>query len=186
MDEIASIHYGKALATNQYDDEGQSQVFGTQGIVGRTNLRLFDGPAIIVGRKGTIDRPALIDASRPIWAIDTTFVVRPRSLDVCILHAFLDFIDLAQLNETSGLPSISSETLGTFQLPRVLQRLTARESAAIRLFDHDLELSNIQLRQFEFAKRSLMQKLLATDWHLERRVEASAAPVPELAAGGAP
>src|SRR5205823_13669118 len=104
------IQYGKALAPDRYDVEGAAPIFGTQGEVGRTNDSLFEGPAIVVGRKGTLDKPVLIAAADPFWAIDTTFVVKPNAHAV-ILHAFLDYIDLAHLNETSGIPSISSDNL---------------------------------------------------------------------------
>jgi type I restriction enzyme, S subunit len=74
LGDVVIIEYGKSpngiLVKN-----GIYNIYGTGGIVGKTNSALYMKPSILIGRKGTIDKPILI--SRPFWAIDTTFFCHP-------------------------------------------------------------------------------------------------------------
>jgi type I restriction enzyme, S subunit len=170
LGDIATIHYGKGLAPADYTSEGQSPVFGTQGEIGRTNRRLFEGPAIIVGRKGTLDKPVLVDSSRPIWAIDTVFVVKPKT-NARMLHAFLDLIDLTKLNEASGVPSISSENLGALYIPSGAIEKAEKSEPVILALQKDIEEVERRLGLLISQKRGLMQKLLSGEWQLDERFD---------------
>lgn len=177
LGEVASIHYGKGLALGDYVENGLSPVLGTQGEIGRTDRRLFDGPAIIVGRKGTLDRPHFIDESRPFWAIDTTFVVRP-AVNARLLHAFLDYVDLTRLNEASGVPSLSSENLGALLVPQQPFTQAEKIESLIKAMDKDISCTTEELSSVSKQKRGLVQKLLTGEGQLGERFDSqSSAPL---------
>lgn len=72
LSELVDIIYGKSPAELQKLADG-IPIFGTGGITGYTDVALYDGPSVILGRKGTIDK--VQRSNGPFWAIDTTFCV---------------------------------------------------------------------------------------------------------------
>ena len=60
--------YGNSPSAIEKFDEG-FPIFGTGGVVGYTSEALCEGPSVILGRKGTIDR--VQKCTGPFWAIDT-------------------------------------------------------------------------------------------------------------------
>ena len=53
------------------DELGEYPIIGTGGVFGRSNKFLHEGPSVILGRKGTIDKPQFIDY--PFWSVDTAY-----------------------------------------------------------------------------------------------------------------
>jgi type I restriction enzyme S subunit len=70
LQDVCKIIYGKSQK-NVASEDGPYPILGTGGIVGYTRKYLYDKLSVILGRKGTIDRPSMCD--KPFWAIDTTF-----------------------------------------------------------------------------------------------------------------
>jgi type I restriction enzyme S subunit len=72
---LVNIVYGKSPAEIEKLDDG-FPIFGTGGVVGYTSEVLCDGPSVILGRKGTIDK--VQRCAGPFWAIDTTYYTTPK------------------------------------------------------------------------------------------------------------
>jgi type I restriction enzyme S subunit len=53
------------------DDDGAYDIFGSGGVFGKSSEYLYDQVSVLLGRKGTIDRPLYIE--RPFWTVDTMF-----------------------------------------------------------------------------------------------------------------
>ena len=158
LQNIMTIEYGKS-PNEIRDDNGSYKIFGTGGVVGKTNVALCNIPAVIIGRKGTIDKPIL--AKEPFWTIDTTFYCLPkRETNVEWLYYALSQIDLKQYNEASGVPSLSRNTLYDveLQVPPVAEQ---RKIADLLLScDQELNLLQQKLAAFRCQKQGLMQQLL--------------------------
>lgn len=56
------------------DDNGMYPVYGSGGIFGRANKYLFNEPSVLLGRKGTIDKPQYVN--EPFWTVDTSYYTR--------------------------------------------------------------------------------------------------------------
>lgn len=56
------------------DDNGAFDIFGSGGVFGKSTEYLYDRPSVLLGRKGTIDRPLYIE--RPFWTVDTMFYTK--------------------------------------------------------------------------------------------------------------
>ena len=67
---FAKICNGQAH-TNVWDEKGEYPIIGTGGVFGYANRYLHPGNSVILGRKGTIDRPQYIE--NPFWCTDTTY-----------------------------------------------------------------------------------------------------------------
>ena len=50
---------------------GKYPILGTGGQIGSTNSFLYNKPSVLIGRKGTIDKPQYMDI--PFWTVDTLF-----------------------------------------------------------------------------------------------------------------
>ena len=53
--------------------DGKYPIYGSGGIIGHASSFLCPAKTVIVGRKGTIDRPIYVE--EPFWNIDTAFGV---------------------------------------------------------------------------------------------------------------
>ncbi len=156
--ELCAIAYGKAQK-GIYSESGCFPIFGTGGVVGRTNKALHPGPAIILGRKGSIGRPFL--ACGPFWAIDTTFYAVPAA-DVSVgwLYQKLLTIRWSRLNEATGVPSLSRDNLYGIRLKKPSRNEQRRIATIIAVADRHLSLLEQKLFALRDLKHGLMQKLL--------------------------
>lgn len=107
--ELADVHYGKSPKDVLHED-GSVPIVGTGGIYGRSEQALFQGPAVVVPRKGSLGNPQYMDT--PFWPVDTTYAILPKpGVDARWLYYNLDRFDLTKLNEATGVPSISRDWL---------------------------------------------------------------------------
>ena len=158
LQNIATIDYGKS-PNEIRDDNGSFNIWGTGGIVGKTNIALCSSPAVIIGRKGTIDKPILTES--PFWTIDTTFYCLPKSGNhVGWLYYALSQTDLKQYNEASGVPSLSRNTLYhiEMQVPSIAEQDKIAE--VLSACDDELTLHQQKLAALRHQKGGLMQQLL--------------------------
>lgn len=107
LGDILRLEYGKALpAANRL--AGEVPVFGSNGMTGNHNVPLIGGPAVIVGRKGTI---GLVHWSHvPCFPIDTTFYVVPDP-EYPLLAAYfaLQSAGLPNMNSDSAVPGLNRD-----------------------------------------------------------------------------
>ncbi len=109
LQDVADVHYGKSQ-NGISDQYGRFPIIGTGGFLGNARIPLFSGPAVVVGRKGTLDNPIFVPGD--FWAVDTTYAVIPKeNIHVKWLYFSLCNSRLALLNEATGVPSINRDSL---------------------------------------------------------------------------
>lgn len=114
--ESAPARYGKALRREDRDPSGSVAVVGSAGSMDRTTTALVNGPCVVVGRKGNIGHPRLIET--PSWPIDTTYYLEPAELlSRRYLFHILRSVDFAQLNQSTTTPSLRREELEAISIP---------------------------------------------------------------------
>lgn len=90
--EILTIVSGKSQKSVETIN-GKYLIYGSGGIIGHANEYLCPANTVIVGRKGTIDRPIYV--TEPFWNIDTAFgVVAGKDLVPKFLYFFAFHITL--------------------------------------------------------------------------------------------
>ena len=158
LGDILEIHHGK----NQREvetPEGIYPILGTGGVIGRTNAYLYDKPSVMIGRKGTIDRPQYMDT--PFWTIDTLFYtsISERAFPRFIFYVFCT-INWQQYNAATGVPSLAAATIESIkiQLPPLAEQRKIAE--ILQAVDADTEVINCRVKTLRAQKRGLMQKLL--------------------------
>ena len=91
--------------------EGDIPVYGTGGYMISVNKALsYDRDAIGIGRKGTIDKPYILNA--PFWTVDTLFYVIPRDKGtLSFVFGIFQNIDWEKKDESTGVPSLSKTAI---------------------------------------------------------------------------
>ena len=93
------------------DPNGQYPVYGSGGLMGRATDYLCPEHTVVVGRKGTIDKPFVVDEK--FWNVDTAFGVVPNQgvLHYLYLFWYCNQLDFKKLNKASTLPSTIKDDL---------------------------------------------------------------------------
>lgn len=158
LGDFLDIQYGKSPKTIKSDD-GKYLVYGTGGVIGKTDMPLSNKPAVILGRKGTITQP--IFAKEPFWAIDTTFYCTPNDdTNVNWLYYALSKINFQKYNEGSTIPSLSRSTLYGIELILPSPKAQKKIADFLSLCDLEIDLLNQKHAILRQQKKGLMQNLL--------------------------
>jgi type I restriction enzyme, S subunit len=104
--DICEFKYGSSLPERSRKP-GSVPVYGSNGQVGFHSEALTDGPAIVVGRKGSIGQVNY--SSEPCWPIDTTYFVDQSATkhDLRWLSYALSGLKLDELNKATGVPGLN-------------------------------------------------------------------------------
>lgn len=103
---IMTLEYGRALPADKRNS-GDVAVYGSGGLVGTHSQWLVEGPAVVVGRKGTAGSvhwsPGLT------FPIDTTYYVVPNSDRVSLSYCYFALLGagLADRNSDSAVPGLN-------------------------------------------------------------------------------
>lgn len=141
LGEAIELAYGKSLPKGSRVESGSIPVYGSNGITGWHDTAVLDGPAVIVGRKGSAGAVQFVDG--PCFPIDTTYFARPRQgfdFDIKFLFYTLRQLDLSRLKTATGVPGLTREdayreTIRVPPLPeqRRIVDLLSRAEGIVRL-----------------------------------------------------
>lgn len=138
---------------------GKYPILGTGGKIGSTNNYLYDKPSVLIGRKGTIDKPQYMDT--PFWTVDTLFYSKifDCAIPKFIYYKFC-FVNWYKYNEASGVPSLNSSTIENIitSIPSLNEQQKISEILSTQ--DKVIELKEKLLKEKEKQKKYLMQILL--------------------------
>jgi len=138
---------------------GEIPVYGTGGIMTYVDDFLYDGESVGVGRKGTIDRPILLNGK--FWTVDTLFYTHQfqNSNPKFIYYKFC-LIKWKDYNEASGVPSLNKNTLEKIKIP--LPPLPEQTAIATALKDTDNLINSLEtlIAKKKLIKQGAMHELL--------------------------
>ena len=158
LGELLRVRHGKDQKAIETPD-GKYPILATGGEIGRTNTALHDKSSVLIGRKGTIDRPIYMDS--PFWTVDTLFYteVSSRACSKFLYYQFL-LIDWYAYNEASGVPSLNASTIENIEIQ--VPDLSEQSAIATVLSDMDTELAALESRRDKTRalKQGMMQELL--------------------------
>lgn len=146
---MARIQNGKDYK-DVVSDEG-FPVIGSGGEFARASTYLYNGESVLLGRKGTIDRPLYI--SGPFWTVDTMFYTEIASdVSAKYLYYCALTINFQKYATSTALPSMTQQDLGA--IPFAVPNLD--EQAAIARF---LDFKTAQIDALIAKKQTLLEKL---------------------------
>jgi|APSaa5957512535_1039671.scaffolds.fasta_scaffold68526_2 type I restriction enzyme S subunit len=141
-------------------NNGDIPVYGTGGYMTSVDSFLYDGESVCIGRKGTIDKPVLIDGK--FWTVDTLFYT----------HSFVDLlpkflfplfkrINWKKYNEASGVPSLSKSTIEKIKLSLPTKPEQQKIAAFLTTVDSKIEQLSKKQELLGSWKKGLMQQIFS-------------------------
>ena len=137
--DLATLEYGRALRGYR-SRKGPYRVFGTNGPIGWHTDALYNGPSVIVGRKGAYR--GVHYAPDPFFVIDTAFYLKPKTeFDVRWAYYELLLHDINSMDTGSAIPSTSRDSF--YDLPVRVPPLTEQREIAhiLGTLDDKIELN---------------------------------------------
>lgn len=118
FDEVCTLEYGASLPKAKRV-EGKYPVVGSNGITGCHNEYLIEGPAIVVGRKGSAGEVTWIE--RNCFPIDTTYYIKQKNTaesDLRYLYWMLKTMSLPEMRGGAGIPGLNrTDVYGAHKIP---------------------------------------------------------------------
>ena len=108
--EVLEIKNGKNQKKVE-NKNGKYPIYGSGGIIGWANEYLCEKENVIIGRKGSINKPIFVDT--PFWNVDTAFglIANREILDSKYLYYFCLSFDFEKLSTTVTIPSLTKNNL---------------------------------------------------------------------------
>jgi type I restriction enzyme S subunit len=104
--DLLNLEYGEGLPEREREGD-EYPVYGSNGITGRHEESLVEGPGIIVGRKGVNFGTVELEFG-DFWPIDTTFYVDPNDSDELLyLYHVLKDTPFQHLGSDSAVPGLN-------------------------------------------------------------------------------
>jgi len=128
---LAQLQYGDALPAESRE-VGPVAVYGSNGVVGRHRLANTEGPAVMVGRKGSFGKVHF--SPEPAFCIDTAFYVDRRhapGVDLRWLAWLLEGLQLDAVSLDTGVPGLSRDLAHGLYVP--VPPLAEQQALAERL-----------------------------------------------------
>ena len=147
------------------DENGNNPILGTGGIIGKTNSFLYDKPSVLIGRKGTINKPQYMDT--PFWTVDTLFYseIHKEFLPKFIYYVFQN-INWKKYDESTGVPSLTASTIENIKY--YIPNLKEQQKIAnfFTLIDKKINLQTQKVELLKKCKKGLLQNLKSNskDW----------------------
>lgn len=90
-------------------------VIGSGGQFAYAKNYIYDKPSVLLGRKGTIDKPLYMDSC--FWAVDTMFYTEVnKNIIAKYLYYISTTIQFEKYSTNTALPSMTQENLGNYSL----------------------------------------------------------------------
>ena len=156
--DLATINYGRS-PKEILAEGGPYPVVGTGGAERYGNGFLYDGESVVLGRKGTIER--VYFATGRFWTIDTAYYL--SDFDDTLprwLYYVLQNMDLRQLNEATGVPSLSRDRLYQIEIGKPPKLEQCKIAEILSTVDRAIGQTESLIAKQQRIKTGLMQDLL--------------------------
>ncbi|HDE0666793.1 TPA: restriction endonuclease subunit S [Staphylococcus aureus] len=159
LESIIKVNSGKDY---KHLDKGDIPVYGTGGYMTSVSEPLSEIDAVGIGRKGTINKPYLLEA--PFWTVDTLFYCTPKKeTDILFILSLFRKINWKVYDESTGVPRLSKQTIN--KINRFVP--TNKEQQKIGKFfsklDRQIELQEQKLELLQQQKKGYMQKIFSQE-----------------------
>jgi len=173
LGEMGEIIYGERLNEYEYVEDGSSIVYGTTGIIARTEKYIDVGEAIILPRKGSINNKFYVKEGQKFFVIDTAFYVKFTKTEVYVkyIYYFLHQVNFELLNEATGIPSLNRENLKNILIPLPPLPEQQRIAEILSQIDKTIEKEEQYKEKLKRLKQGLMGDLLTGKVRVNHLVE---------------
>ena len=148
---------------------GKYPILGTSGKIGTTNMFLYNKPSVLIGRKGTINKPQYMET--PFWTVDTLFYsqIYEPNIPKYLFYSFQN-VNWQKYDESTGVPSLSSSTIESVECFMPSMKEQIKVSNFLSLLDKKMELQTKKIEALKLFKLSIKNKLFKTNNNYEIRI----------------
>ena len=157
--DILKIYHGKDYK-NEPNEKKLYPVLGTGGIITYIDKFLCDWECVLIGRKGTINKPQYMKT--PFWSVDTLFYSKPKLKQNPKFQYYLfQNINWKIYDESTGVPSLSASTIE--HINRFIPTYAEQEKIASFFSTIDKKIENLAntITSLENQKKGLLQQILS-------------------------
>lgn len=156
---ITDIKNGKHYI-NVLNENGKYPIYGSSGIINYADEYLCNEDTVIVGRKGTINKPLFV--KEKFWNIDTAFGIESNQevLNPLYLYYFCLNFDFMKLNQSTAIPSLTKSNLQKIYMPLAPINEQKRIVAKIEKLFSNLDNSDKYLFHLEKQLKRYRQSVL--------------------------
>ena len=128
---------------------GKYPIYGSGGIIGFANDYICNENSIIIGRKGSINKPILVKPK--FWNVDTAFGLEPikEKIKADYLYYFCCFYNFEKHNKAVTIPSLTKKDLLNIEISVPPITLQNQFSEIVKQIDKQKFESMIQLKMIE-------------------------------------
>lgn len=136
-------------------------VMGSGGQFAYASSYLYDGEAVLLGRKGTIDKPLYYKGK--FWSVDTMFYAHPKGKNFCkfMYYAALCF-PFDKYSTATALPSMTQTDLGNHKIavPPVEEQKCIADYLDVKTaaIDEQIQLQEQQIKLIDELKQSIISQ----------------------------
>lgn len=159
LGDIAIITSGKGLPKEDLDQRGAYEVLGANGVIGKTNKKLFDKELIYTGRVGTLGNVFL--SKGPAWYSDNTLLIFPKKSFYYYVFRKLERQRLEKLDRGSTQPLIIQTDLKSIPLPIPTLSLLGEFEKKHNLINKRINTNKENIQNLQKVKMILIDKLIS-------------------------
>ena len=155
--DVLTIKYGK---DHKSLNDGDIPVYGTGGLMRHVNKYLYDGESILIGRKGTIDKPKYINEK--FWTVDTLFYTEiEESIVPLFLYQHALEVNWLGLNEATGVPSLNTTSIYNIDISIPSKEEQTKIASFLSAVDEKISQLTKKHELLSQYKQGMMQKLFS-------------------------
>lgn len=154
LGDCLTVKYGK---DHKLLKDGNIPVYGSGGIMRYADKSIFDGPSILIPRKGSLNN--IMFSEKPFWTVDTMFwtIIDTSVADPKFLYYNLVKKDFAGLNVGSAVPSLTVPVIEAIELSLPSLSEQKRIAAILSSLDDKIENNNRINRNLEAQAQALFK-----------------------------
>ena len=115
LGKIADVINGRNQKSVE-NPNGKYPIYGSGGVMGYADDYICPEHCTIIGRKGTINNPILVETK--FWNVDTAFGIWPNiQIDYLYFHYFCKSFNFKSIDKSTTLPSLTKTNIELIQVP---------------------------------------------------------------------
>ncbi|NGA98756.1 restriction endonuclease subunit S [Staphylococcus aureus] len=155
LEDIIKVNSGKDY---KHLDNGDIPVYGTGGYMTSVSEPLSEIDAVGIGRKGTINKPYLLEA--PFWTVDTLFYCTPKKeADILFILSLFREINWKVYDESTGVPSLSKQTINKINRFVPTNKEQQKIGQFFKKIDNKIKIQKQVIELLKKRKKTLLQKM---------------------------
>ena len=138
LGDVLTIKYGK---DHKQLADGDIPIYGSGGIMRYGEHPLYEGPSILIPRKGSLNNILFVD--KPFWTVDTMFwsIINDNIANPLFLYYAICKKDFASLNVGSAVPSLTVPVIEAIEVLLPSKKTQDKIVSILKSLDDKIEVN---------------------------------------------